>query len=490
MLTSRNVASIVTMEGRFDVSAPWGGVMSGRLRRGLWSALLVLLLVAAGSLAGSSGSHAATIPPPPTDLTMAWTTVVNNGEQLRLVRLSWQGSEATASYSWRTEVYNASTWSPRGPTGSTGPGVRTDSAESSRFPYRATVRFAVNAVLDGVPGPLAYSVAFDTNGPLTRLQSVSPQADGRVLMTWVPNLPGPDITPNDPLDLPGPYHYQVVAGVGGPGDYYSLRALGPPTTAYSASFTPHTPNFGIGVANDNEWRPVSNDSGWRSVATAEADARGLPGTRLSASVPRAGTYSLPIAVTGRVTNRVIVSCMGGCDVADVLGAGRRVVLHARNTPSSPWYAVTTATSDADGLFRILVKAPGTRQYRVLVLGVPWPNAQQGGAQAGAMTAPVASITVTRVVSARFTDPYAYGGQKVTAALRVLPAGTQRATLQRWTGTRWVDMKWVYLRAGLGSHTFTAVQRGVVGYRYVIPAGTAGGLPVEGTTTAPFYLKTT
>ena len=52
------------------------------------------------------------------------------------------------------------------------------------------------------------------------------------------------------------------------------------------------------------------------------------------------------------------------------------------------------------------------------------------------------------------------------------------------------MKWVYLTHGIGSYTFTAIQRGTVGYRFVIPASTtSSGLPVGGATTAPFYLTT-
>ena len=463
----------------------WEGSCPNAVRWGLSSVLVTLLV--AGSLAGTPASHAATAPPSPTGLTMTWTTAGPPGESYRAVRLSWRGADPAASYNWHTQVFDGSTWVSNGPSGSTSPGVTGVSTLSEGMPYRATVRFAVNAVQGGVAGPTASSVPFDTNGPLPRVESVIPRADGSVQMTWIPNLPGPDSTPNDPLDLVGPYHYQVVTEI----NPEAMDAVGPSTTALSARFTPAIPAR-VGVANDNEWKPVASDRGRRFVYFDEADSTLWSGTNVSAAVPGVGTYSLPMAVNGRVTriDRQCLASFPSCELITSPGAGRQVVLHARNLPTTPWYAVTTTTSDANGRFQMRVNAPGTRQYRVLVLGVPWPNTQHGYAQAGAMTTPVASTTVTRVVSAHFTDPSAYRGQKVTAALRVLPAGTQRATLQRWTGTDWVNMKWVYLTDGIGSYTFTAVQRGTVGYRFVIPASTtSSGLPVGGATTAPFYLTT-
>jgi hypothetical protein len=185
----------------------------------------------------------------------------------------------------------------------------------------------------------------------------------------------------------------------------------------------------------------------------------------------------------------------GCDFAScfpfkVAAAGRQIVLHARNSSTGPWYPVTSTTTDAAGLFRMAVTAPGTREYRVLALGTSWRPGRTRPATAGKMTAPKRITAVTRTVTAGFVDSTATRGQKVTAKLQVLPAGSQRATLQRWTGTAWVGLKWVYLAGGVGSYTFTAVQPGTVAYRYVVPASVApNGLPVAATTTKPFYLST-
>ena len=53
----------------------------------------------------------------------------------------------------------------------------------------------------------------------------------------------------------------------------------------------------------------------------------------------------------------------------------------------------------------------------------------------------------------------------------------------------MNVKWVYLTQGTGSYTFTATTRGVVGWRFVIPASISpAGLPVAGLSSGPFYYK--
>ena len=222
----------------------------------------------------------------------------------------------------------------------------------------------------------------------------------------------------------------------------------------------------------------------------DAAAAAVLVSELTASLPGAATYSLPMPSSGSLVVVVPMCDRLSCTYMRVPAAGRQVVLQARNTSTGSWYAVTSTTTDAKGLFRIAVTAPGTREYRVLALGTSWRPGGTRPATAGKMTAPKRITAVTRAVTAGFVDSTATRGQKVTAKLQVLPGGTQRATLQRWTGTAWVGLKWVYLAGGVGSYTFTAIQPGTVAYRYVVPASVApNGLHVAATTTKAFFLST-
>ncbi len=94
-----------------------------------------------------------------------------------------------------------------------------------------------------------------------------------------------------------------------------------------------------------------------------------------------------------------------------------------------------------------------------------------------------------MLSARFDDPFVSVGDHVTARLRMAVRSQVRSTLQRWNGSAWISVKWVFLTQGTGSYTFTATTRGVVGWRFVIPATISpAGLPVAGISSGPFYYK--
>jgi hypothetical protein len=447
---------------------------------------MAVLLAGFASLAVAAPTYAAAAPLPPTDVGVAWTTVPTAGGPQPGVELSWQEPEPSATYEWSMETFDGTLWIPGTYTPATTSG--SVGIPVTEFPYRSTVRMVVRAIVAGASSAPVASPAFDTNGPLPRLTSIAGHADGSLHLTWVPQ-PVSDSTPNDPLDLaPGPDRYQMV------GQFEvreSLAPLGPAATSLTGSYTSPHPGL-LGVAPDNEWQPVHECcGGFRWVNYDEADYRPVWLSELSTSLPAVATYSLPMTITGTVT-RLVGRCGHlDCQYGSWPDPGRRVVLHARNLPTGTWYPVTSTTTDSDGLFRISVTAPGTRDYRVLALGTTWQAGATVTPTAGKMTAPRSTSTLTRVVTARFTDATAYRGQKVTAQLQVLPGGTQRATLQRWTGTSWVNLKWVYLTGGVGSYTFTAVQPGTIGYRYAIPASVApNGLKVAATTSKAFYLRTT
>lgn len=87
----------------------------------------------------------------------------------------------------------------------------------------------------------------------------------------------------------------------------------------------------------------------------------------------------------------------------------------------------------------------------------------------------------------FGTPSATYGQRVTARLTVAPGNDLRSTLQRWDGEKWVSIKWVYLKKGAGAYTFTATQRGLNAYRFVVPSSTYAGRAIATTITSKFYL---
>jgi len=220
-------------------------------------------------------------------------------------------------------------------------------------------------------------------------------------------------------------------------------------------------------------------------------------TLVRATIPASATYGQTTVVTGAVTADPWVctsmppSCSqpipGGPGTFMTPSAGRQVVLQGRTSSATAWYTVTSTVSGAQGNFRFTVRAPGTRAYRVLVLGVSKPPTSD--AKSAAVTAPVRTVTRNRVLSARFDDPYVRFGDHVTVRLTTAVRSQVRTTLQRWNGSAWVNVKWVYLTQGTGSYTFTATTRGVVGWRFVIPASISpAGLPVAGLSSGPFYYK--
>jgi hypothetical protein len=327
---------------------------------------------------------------------------------------------------------------------------------------------------------------FDTNGPLPLLTSIRGDADGSLHLTWAPQLV-PDPNPGDPLDLPaGAVKYQLV-GQFNIGEV--LKAFGPSSSALTRSYSPGKGGL-LGIAADNEWRPVEECcGGYRFVDYRDADYVRVFSTALTSHVPSVATYSLPMTITGTV-QRAGEDCNHlECRPSAEPDRGRRVVLHGRNSAAGAWYAVTSTKTDANGVFRLPVIAPGTRHYRVLALGTSRRNGG-GFPVAGDMSGPTATTTQTRVVSARFDDATATRGQRVTARLKVAPGGNQRATLQRRTGSAWVDLKWVHLVRGVGSYTFAAVQPGTASYRYIVPDSLAPtGLPVAAAASRPFDLRT-
>jgi hypothetical protein len=432
-------------------------------------------------------ANAVDVQQPPTGVQVGWTMVPTADGPIRGVQLMWQEADPAATYEWSMERFDGAQWVGGTFTPATARG--SVSVPSRDFPYRATVRMVVRAVAAGVASVPVASPAFDTHGALPTLTSAVGSADGSVRLTWTPQLL-PDSTPNYPLDLVAPTVYQLV-GKFRPQE--RLDAIGAVTNRLTVQHTPQGPGR-LGVAPDNEWRPVEDCCGLGRFVPefpTVAAVTNVWTTGLSAGVTPVATYSLPLAVTGKVTRRLGSCGHLDCSIGTSPDVGRRVALQARNNSTgAPWYGVTSTTTVADGSFRISLPAPGSREYRVLALGTTWRPGVVVPVKAGTLNGPMGNVVVSRVVTSRFVDASATVGQRVTASLQVLPAGTQRTTLQRWTGSSWVGVKWVQLAGGVGSYTFTTVRPGTVAYRFAIPASVApNGLTVAARFGPNFSLTT-
>jgi hypothetical protein len=198
------------------------------------------------------------------------------------------------------------------------------------------------------------------------------------------------------------------------------------------------------------------------------------------TVPTRVAYAQATVITGVVNRYVWLpgSVTAGGDPNSL------VILQGRAGGSDPWYTVGSTRSDSAGRYRFSIPAPGTRQYRLVTPDVSGLHPTFGFTDVARTT-----VTTYRLLSAKFLDPTATYRQKVTAYVRVSPAAAPRATLQRWTGSAWAGVKSVQLSRGIGSYTFTAVQRGTTAYRFVVPSTTYAGRPITGITTTTFRLTT-
>jgi hypothetical protein len=353
--------------------------------------------------------------------------------------------------------------------------------DPQRFAGSASTNVGVQ-VSGAAPSPFAYSASFDTQRigapTLTRLE---PWVDGRLRIAWTAGATPTDVTPGDPLDVPPPSPAQYRQAFYN-GDFFTYG----PILTTPGVVTNAPDGMLVFVVAVNEW-------GFISPGVEQGN---VWDTTVHATVPTTSTYGQTYVVTGTITSDPW-SCYGHPPACGPLSgppayhstpsAGRKVYLQARSGPGGAWSTVDSAISASNGAFRLAVRSPGTRDYRLEVLGVFKPPSAD--AKAAELTAPVRAVARNRVVSARFDDPYIAVGQHVTARLTMAVHSSVRSTLQRWTGSSWVDVKWVYLSEGTGSYTFTATRRGVVGWRFVIPATTSPeGYPVAGTSSGPFYYK--
>ncbi|TCO47699.1 hypothetical protein EV646_105253 [Kribbella antiqua] len=321
--------------------------------------------------------------------------------------------------------------------------------------------------------PAGLSVLFDTlRQPKPIIDSIASVPPTKYAVKWHASAPTPDPNPGDPLDLPAAApQYQVWAN---PRDFNQYEPRTPWSTATQATFErPTAPPFKLSVAVNSEW-------GLNYAQTHRVDYEKIP----SLTIPTTATYGQLTVIKGRIERWMQACDPGPCFEQPWTEAPRTVILQARANATSAWYVVGSTRSTSTGNFTISPTAWGTRQYRIVVPDVYTGEGLGVGVTSGAVT------TVARPkVTASFNDSTAYYGQKVTARVGLTPKANVRTTLQRWNGTAWVNVKWVYTSSGAGTYTFTAVQRGRVSYRFVVPAFTWSGWPLASQVSPTFVLTT-
>ncbi|TWD75315.1 hypothetical protein FB561_6753 [Kribbella amoyensis] len=306
--------------------------------------------------------------------------------------------------------------------------------------------------------------------------------DGGVRWT-IPPEPGPDTTPDDPLDVDQPTRYRVQLLLDElPHTVMDCGAVDlPATTALTGVVANRSKPYSLMMYSVNEWSPAGRLGSISSTGTSS----------VTMTAPAATGFGAPITLTG-TTGTCFIYQSGmppACrEVNGATYAGRTVILHARDTTTGPWYVVGTTKTDSTGKYTFTVRNPGAREYRAVIAA----SAEYNSATYGAAS-PVHSVKAsTRVVSAKFIQPVVAYGTKPQAYLWVDPAGTQQAALQfKNASGAWQGISSKTLYAGRGLLSFPWNRRGTTQFRWWVPGSTTGtGLKADPVYSGVFSLKVT
>jgi hypothetical protein len=305
--------------------------------------------------------------------------------------------------------------------------------------------------------PVAVSAPFDILYPAqTLMQGFAPSGASTLQIRWDGWERGDTATPDDPLDTDAPmvFHPMYQVGTAAP------VPIGRPTTATSLTFTGPKPPFDVYVWSENEWSTGSPSD--RVHARTTAFTTSIPKWVIAGSdTVVSGTYSGPRSA--------------------------RVTLQARNSPTSPWYAVV-ANDFTGGRYRFTLPSQGTRQYRV-VIGNTLTSESSASLTAwyGGYSAPVTTTTQQRVSTSPPGVPARRGSTK-KLYVYVKPSVNGTAVLQRWNGKTWALVRTVSVRSGFGTAYLNTRVTGRFVYRFYVPQHIFGANPVAGAY-SPNYVLT-
>ncbi|GAA1556365.1 hypothetical protein [Kribbella lupini] len=307
---------------------------------------------------------------------------------------------------------------------------------------------------EGLTSPVAVSAAFDTtDAGAPKLVSWSPVASSTLNVRWAAEAPPEDTTPGDPLDRSDPviFHPRFRIGTA------EWKPAAPAGTATALTFTGPPPPYDFSLLSQNEWF-TGLSSEWIRAGQ----------TKFTANVPAWVVAGANTVISGTYTGPEHL----------------RATLQARNSATSPWYAV--ASYDLfDQTYRFAVPSRGTRQYRV-AFGNTTGSYEQ--AWFGGYSAAVTTTTQQKAV-ASLAASKTFAGEKVPAYLTVNPAVNGTATLQRWNGKAWTVVGSVAVKNGEATGIIHQTTVGSTAYRYYVPAHTFNGLGVAAAYSQQFVLTT-
>lgn len=409
--------------------------------------LPVLALAGGLALSGAITTTASAADPAPTNVSVQWAD-----DDLTTVRLSW---DETSPQPNEIVLYNnqdtplRQTWIPADAPN------QLDVPKSAIDAGYTNLQFAVAVGTQGDrTSPLTGSPRFDSSLPgAPELVVAIPSGSSTLSAEWKAGPDPADLTPDDPLDrtLPPSFSASYTVGDQPPFPVGPVEPSGTRT-----AFTADTPAFTFSVADRNEWGKTT-----AKLVDAAASAPTL-------NVPPWVVYDNLLDLTGKLV---------GTDA-------RTVNLQARNSPTSPWYVVTSRLNTTGSYIYTFQHTP-SRQYRVEV-----PNRSSGNRVWYGGYSPIGTNNVQHKVNASFPTPTVKRGETARATLGVLPGHNGTATLQRYVGTAWTTVGSVQFTNGLGDGYVRSTTPGRVSYRYYVPTATVAGGTYQAAYSPTFVLTTT
>jgi hypothetical protein len=285
--------------------------------------------------------------------TIGVPTVAHAAPAVSGVQLGWDSAGVRVSWSESAAVANTITVTrpgqPAKQVGTTAAnGANQLFVDSRTIGSSSDPAEAVFITVAATGGGEAKSAVFDT---YLRPPSYSNATLNSRVLSW---YLGPDTavdgTPNDPLDQGGPVSITPIMKFAD----CTVKSQAS-TTALHGSIPNQARPFNLTLQGANEWgREVFDSAPVRTSA-------------ITLAAPASTPYDAPIAFAGQVSVRHVVEGPNGCTEADDPNRARiQVILHARDSATSPWYVVNTANTDAQGNYHLSVANRRNREYRVWV----------------------------------------------------------------------------------------------------------------------------
>ncbi|TWD75316.1 hypothetical protein FB561_6754 [Kribbella amoyensis] len=284
-----------------------------------------------------------------------------------------------------------------------------------------------------------------------------------------------DTTPNDPLDVsdPGRIQPRLLRSDAGRCESVSL----PATTGLSGTVPRQPGAYTADLVLANEW----GESKLASVRVRTSST--------TFSTPAAGVYGGRLTMSGAISLQELAHTgPGECTLPPGMNGlgGREMVLHGRNSATSPWYVIGVAKTDAQGKYTFVIANTGAREYRAVLK----ESAGAGLANYQSISTPKVTRAIPQVIEARFVEPEIALGQQPNATVVVAPYGSHQVALQfknasgQWQGLMYRTL----VGGGAESGPFAFNRVGTHQFRWWVAASTGStGLPVDAGYTYPFTL---